>query len=279
MRWSPTRRRLCDFARGRLRRPQCGHRSDDDHPVRRPRQTGGVPHGPLSARGSRRRRRSICVCPRSRTKQVLEPQRDHQTHAPEKMRTLDALDAGPLDRGNRESLSPKTPARAEDRAVAWTAAFARSATSASKPARRTRSISTCGPSRRPCGCARRCWRPGSICSTPGASRSTAIERYANVITSMQMDRLLAPTRPVQRSTAALGRQGAVQHRLRAVHRLARLHGGQSAVFAGVLHVHAQGGAAHHGGTAAGRGDDLLHRHPRLRKRLRRVLRAGPRAWA
>ena len=79
---------------------------------------------------------------------------------------------------------------------------------------------------------------------------------------------------VQRGAAALRRQGAVQHRLRAVHRLARLHGGQPAVFAGVLHVLDQAGAAHHGRAAAGRRDDLLHRHPRLRKGLRRVLRAG-----
>ncbi len=99
-------------------------------------------------------------------------------------------------------------------------------------------------------------------------------KLPNVITSMQMDRILAPTRPYNAVVRPVRRQGAGQHRLRAVHRLARLHGGQPAVLAGVLHVLDQAGAAPDGRAAAGRHHDLLHRHPRLRQGLRGVLRAG-----
>ncbi|MCK7513163.1 MAG: hypothetical protein MZV70_60160 [Desulfobacterales bacterium] len=53
-------------------------------------------------------------------------------------------------------------------------------------------------------------------------------RFANVISAMQMDRLLAPTRPYNYVLRPGDGKVAGQHRLRPVHRLARPHGGQPA---------------------------------------------------
>ena len=98
--------------------------------------------------------------------------------------------------------------------------------------------------------------------------------YANVITGMQMDRLLAPTRPF--NTILRPGDGKVPgpHRLHLVHRLARQAGGQPAVLEALLHVLDQAEPAHHGLAPAGRRDHALHGHARRREALRRVLRAG-----
>ncbi|HNX97054.1 MAG TPA: FAD-dependent oxidoreductase, partial [Candidatus Aminicenantes bacterium] len=100
-------------------------------------------------------------------------------------------------------------------------------------------------------------------------------KFANVITAMQMDRLVAPTRPYN-YVLRRGRQDAGQHRLRPMHRLARSHLGQPHLLARLLHGLAEAGAAPAGSSADRRRHHLPHRHPRLRQGLRRVLRADPR---
>ena len=98
-------------------------------------------------------------------------------------------------------------------------------------------------------------------------------KYRNVITAMQMDRLVAPTRPFNYVLQPRRRQDAGQHRLCLLRRLARPHGEQSHLLARLLHVLDQAGAAPARGAARRRRHDVLHRHPRLRQGLRRVLRA------
>ncbi len=87
----------------------------------------------------------------------------------------------------------------------------------------------------------------------------------------------APARadaPVQHGAAPERRQGAGADRLRHVHRLARRDRRQPAVLEVLLHVLDQAEPADHGRAAARRRDRPLHRHPRRRQGLRRVLRAG-----
>ncbi len=99
-------------------------------------------------------------------------------------------------------------------------------------------------------------------------------KYKNVITGMQMDRLLAPTRPYNARGAPGRRQGARQHRLHPLHRLPRRDPRQPALLAHLLHVLRQAQPADHGRAAAGRRHRLLHGHPHAGQGLRRVLRAG-----
>ncbi len=79
---------------------------------------------------------------------------------------------------------------------------------------------------------------------------------------------------LQRRAAPQRRQGARQHRLRHVHRLARRDRRQPAVLQDLLHVLGQAEPAHHGRPAAGRRDRLLHRRALGGQGLRRVLPAG-----
>ena len=73
-------------------------------------------------------------------------------------------------------------------------------------------------------------------------------RYKNVITGMQMDACW-PHAPVQHGAAPERRQGARQHRLRDVHRLARQDGRQPALLEDLLHVLDQAEPADHGRPA------------------------------
>ena len=98
--------------------------------------------------------------------------------------------------------------------------------------------------------------------------------FKNVITGMQMDRLLAPTRPFNTILRPGRRQGPRADRLRDVHRLARRDRRQSPLFAVLLHVLDQAEPADHGRPAHRRRHGPLHGHPGLRQALRRVLRAG-----
>ena len=83
-----------------------------------------------------------------------------------------------------------------------------------------------------------------------------------------------PDAPVQHGAAPERRQGAGADRLRHVHRLARRDRRQPAVLEVLLHVLDQAEPADHGRAAARGRHRPLHRHPRGRQGLRRVLRAG-----
>ncbi len=86
--------------------------------------------------------------------------------------------------------------RAQAPGAVWTAPSAPSATSASRPARSTAASTSTRATRHSRPRSARWWcRPASSCSRPTSSPSTGSGGSRNVITGMQMDRLLAPTRP------------------------------------------------------------------------------------
>ena len=91
------------------------------------------------------------------------------------------------------------------------------------------------------------------------------DRYANVITSVEFERLADPARPDRRQAAApVGRQGSEEHRLHPVRRLARREP-PAPLLAHLLHGLAEADAVRARGLGRrGEVDRLLHRHPRHR---------------
>ena len=98
-------------------------------------------------------------------------------------------------------------------------------------------------------------------------------RYPNVVSSLQLERLLSASGPNQGEVLqALGRQAPDEHRLHPVRRLAG--GRPRLLLLDLLHVRDQGGDDREGAPAGARVLDLLRRRPGLRERVRGVLAAG-----
>ncbi len=117
-------------------------------------------------------------------------------------------------------------------------------------------------------------RPASSSSRPTPSPSTASAGSRTSSPGMQMDRLLAPTRPF--NTILRPGDGKVPERIAYILCTGSRDetGRQPAVLALLLHVLDQAEPADHGRPAARRRDHPLHGHAGRRQALRRVLRAG-----
>ena len=122
-------------------------------------------------------------------------------------------------------------------------------------------------------------RPASSSSRPTSSPSTGSARYKNVITGMQMDRLLAPTRPF--NTILRPGDGKVPERIAYVlcTGLARRDRRQPALLAVLLHVLHQAEPAAHGRPAPGRRHRPLHGHPGRRASATTSSTSRRRRWA
>ena len=170
--------------------------------------------------------------------------------------------------------SPR-PRPAGPPAGASTAPSAPSATSASRPARST-GASTCRPATRSSRSrwARSSSRPASSCSRRTSSRSTGTGVYTNVITGMQMDRLLAPTRPF--NTILRPGDGKVPERIAYIlctgSRDETVDNPLCSRFCCMYSI--KQNQLLMGALPAGRRHRPLHGHPGPGQALRRVLRAG-----